>query len=289
MREKIKFLRSKANQIRKLIIKMLAKAGSGHPGGSLSSADIITCLYFEVMRHDPKNPQWPDRDRFHLSKGHCCPALYAALSLSGYFPVEELWSLRKLGSILQGHCDRRTPGIEVASGSLGQGLSVALGMALAGKIDKKDYRVYCLMGDGEIQEGNIWEAAMAAAHFKVDNLCGIVDYNHFQIDGRTEEIMNLEPIVNKWESFGWHVAQCDGHSIEELLGAFNEAKSIKLKPTVIIAHTVKGKGVSFMEHVVDFHGRAPTKQEEEIALKELENIEENIKKEEGEDGTTICS
>jgi transketolase len=281
MEKKIKLLKNKANEIRKLIIEMLAKAGSGHPGGSLSSADIIACLYFEVMRYNPKEPNWPDRDRFHLSKGHCCPAWYAVLALCGYFPLEELWKLRRLGAVLQGHPDKRTPGVEVASGSLGQGLSVALGMALAGKIDKKDYRVYCLMGDGEIQEGNIWEAAMAAAHFKADNLCGIVDYNHFQIDGRTEEIMNLEPLVNKWESFGWHAIQCDGHNLYELLAAFEKAKTVKLKPTVIIAHTVKGKGVSFMEHVVDFHGRAPTEKEREIAIKELNEVEKGASFEEG--------
>jgi transketolase len=281
MRGKISQLKKRANKIRKLIIQMLARAKSGHPGGSLSSTEIITCLYFEVMRHDPHNPNWPDRDRFHLSKGHCCPALYAALALSGYFKIEELWNLRTLGSILQGHPDRRTPGVEVASGSLGQGLSVAVGMALAGRIDKKDWRVYCLMGDGEIQEGNIWEAAMSAAHFKLDNLCGIVDYNRFQIDGRVEEIMNLEPLVNKWESFGWHVIQCDGHNIEELLEAFDESKMVKQKPSVIIAHTVKGKGVSFMEHVVDFHGRAPTEKEKEIALAELEEIERLEEEKEG--------
>ncbi len=273
MKSKIKELEGKANAIRKLIVKMLAEAGSGHPGGSLSSTEIITCLYFDVMRHNPKEPGWPDRDKFHLSKGHCCPAVYAALSLCGYFPQEELMKLRKLGSMLQGHPDRRTPGIEVASGSLGQGLSVSLGMALANRIDKKDSRIYCLMGDGEIQEGNVWEAAMAAAHYKVDNLCGIVDYNRFQIDGKTEEIMNLEPIVNKWEAFGWHVIQCDGHSIEELLSAFEHAKSIKQKPTVIIAHTIKGKGVSFMEGVVDFHGRAPSEQERQIALQELQDLD----------------
>jgi len=278
MKKKIKFLKSKANALRKLIIKMLAQAKSGHPGGSLSSAEIITCLYFEVMKHDPKNPCWPDRDRFHLSKGHCCPVVYAALALSGYFPQEKIMTLRQLGSMLQGHPDRCTPGIEAASGSLGQGLSVSLGMALAAKIDKKDWRVYCLMGDGEIQEGNIWEAAMACAHFKLDNLCGIVDYNRFQIDGRVEEIMNLEPLVNKWEAFGWHVIQCDGHNIEELLSAFDKAKSIKMKPTLIVANTVKGKGVSFMEHVVDFHGRAPTEEEREIALKELEEIDKNEEK-----------
>lgn len=270
MKKKINLLKNKANSIRKLIIKMLAEAKSGHPGGSLSSTEIITCLYFEVMRHDSKKPNWVQRDRFHLSKGHCCPVVYSGLALSGYFSIDELMNLRKLGCLLQGHPDRNIPGIEVASGSLGQGLSVASGMSLAGKIDKQDYRVYCLMGDGELQEGNIWEAAMSAAHFKLDNLCGIIDYNHFQIDGRIEEIMDLAPLADKWRSFGWHVIQCDGHSIEELLKAFEEAKTIKQKPTVIIANTVKGKGVSFMEHVVDFHGRAPTKEEEAIALGELE-------------------
>lgn len=270
MKKKINLLKNKANLIRKLIIKMLAKAKSGHPGGSLSSTEIVTCLYFEVMRHDSKKPNWVQRDRFHLSKGHCCPVVYSGLALSGYFSIDELMNLRKLGCLLQGHPDRNIPGIEVASGSLGQGLSVASGMSLAGKIDKQDYRVYCLMGDGELQEGNIWEAAMSAAHFKLDNLCGIVDYNHFQIDGRIEEIMDVAPLADKWRSFGWHVIQCDGHSIEELLKAFEEAKTIKQKPTVIVANTVKGKGVSFMEHVVDFHGRAPTKEEEAIALGELE-------------------
>jgi transketolase len=255
--------------MRKLIVEMLACAGSGHPGGSLSSTDIIACLYFEVMKHNAKDPEWDDRDRFHLSKGHCCPALYSALALSSYFPTEELSKLRKCGALLQGHPDRRVPGVEMASGSLGQGLSISVGMSLVGKMDKKDWRVYCLMGDGELQEGNIWEAAMAAPHFKLDNLCAIVDYNRFQIDGRIEDVMNLEPLVNKWEAFGWHVIQCDGHNVGELLKAFEGAKSVKLKPTVIIAHTVKGKGVSFMEHVVDFHGRAPTEKEREIALNDL--------------------
>lgn len=266
----IKLLKDKAKQIRRLIIKMLAQAGSGHPGGSLSAADIITCLYFKVMRYNPKEPNWPERDRFHMSKGHCCPALYAALSEAGYFPLEHLWTLRKLGSLLQGHPDRRTPGVEVASGSLGQGLSVALGMALSGRIDKKNYRVYCLMGDGEIQEGNIWEAAMACAHYKCDSLCAILDYNGFQIDGCIKEIMNLEPLVDKWRSFGWHTIEIDGHNIKEILNALEEAKTIKGKPSIIIAHTIKGKGVSFMENVLDFHGRAPTKEEAEKALKELE-------------------
>ncbi len=266
----IKQLEEKAKQIRRLIIQMLAKAGSGHPGGSLSSADLITALYFAVLRHNPKQLDSPSRDRFHMSKGHCCPLWYAALAESGYFPAEELWSLRQLGSILQGHSDRRTPGVDVASGSLGQGLSVALGMCLAAKIDKKDYRVYCLMGDGEIQEGNIWEAAMAAAHYKCDNLCGILDYNGFQIDGRTKDIMDLEPVVAKWQAFGWHTIEIDGHNMREILSAYAEAKTIKGKPTIIIARTIKGKGVSFMENVVDFHGRAPTQEEAERALKELE-------------------
>ena len=265
----IEYLKNKARIIRHLVVKMVSLAGSGHPGGSLSIADIMACLYFKVLRHDPKNPHWENKDRFHLSKGHACPAWYAALAVSGYFPQEELFTLRKLGSILQGHPDRRTPGVDVASGSLGQGLSVALGMALAGKIDKKDYRVYVLLGDGEIQEGNVWEAAMASSHFRLDNLCAIVDYNRFQIDGRVEEVMGLEPLVDKWESFGWHVVQCDGHNVEEILESFDESKSIKRKPTCIIAHTVKGKGVSFMEHVVDFHGRPPTEDEAKKALEEL--------------------
>ncbi|MBN2483555.1 MAG: transketolase [Candidatus Omnitrophica bacterium] len=276
MENKIKTLKKKSNRVRELIIEMLSIAGSGHPGGSLSSTEIITCLFCEIMNHDPKNTQWPDRDRFHLSKGHCCPALYATLALCGYFPLDNLKTLRKFGSLLQGHPDRRACGVELASGSLGQGLSVALGMALAGKLDKKEYRVYCLMGDGEIQEGNIWEAAMAAAHYHLDNLCGIIDYNGFQIDGRVEEVMNLEPLVNKWESFGWHVVECDGHDVEALLCAFNQAKEVKRKPTMIIANTVKGKGVSFMEHVVDFHGRSPTAREKEIALKELYDISQSI-------------
>jgi transketolase len=268
--EKIKELEAKAKQIRRLIIQMLARAGSGHPGGSLSSADLITALFFAALRHKPEKPDWPDRDRFHLSKGHCCPLWYAELAEAGYFPKEKLSTLRQLGSILQGHPDRRTPGVEVASGSLGQGLSVALGMSLAAKIDKKDYRVYVLLGDGEIQEGNVWEAAMAAAHYKCDNICAILDYNGFQIDGRVSDIMNLEPLVAKWQAFGWEVLEIDGHNMREILEAYAKARAIKGKPTIIIAHTIKGKGVSFMENVVDFHGRAPTKEEAERALRELE-------------------
>lgn len=265
----IRELEKKARKIRRLIIQMLAKAGSGHPGGSLSSTDLITCLYFAKLRHNPKNPECPDRDRFHMSKGHCCPLWYAVLAESGYFKIDELWALRKLGSILQGHPDWRTPGVTVASGSLGQGLSVAIGMALAGKLDKKDYRVYCLMGDGEIQEGQIWEAAMAASHYRCDNLCAILDYNRYQIDGKISEIMELEPLVDKWKAFGWHTIKIDGHSIRQILQAFDQAEKIKNKPSIIIARTTKGKGVSFMENVVDFHGRAPTPEEAKKAIEEL--------------------
>lgn len=264
-----KDLENKAKQIRRLIIQMLAKAGSGHPGGSLSAADLIIALYFSVMRIRPLEPNWPDRDRFHMSKGHCCPLWYAVLAEAGYFSQEKLWTLRQLGSLLQGHPDRRTPGIEAASGSLGQGLSISVGMSLAAKIDQKDYRVYCLMGDGEIQEGNIWEAAMAASHYKCDNLCAILDYNGFQIDGKVQDIMNLEPLVDKWRAFGWHTIDIDGHDMKQILAAYDQAKTIKGKPSIIIARTIKGKGVSFMENIVDFHGRAPTKEEEIKALKEL--------------------
>ncbi|MFH0738374.1 MAG: transketolase [Candidatus Omnitrophota bacterium] len=266
---KIKDLEEKARLVRRLIIQMLAQAGSGHPGGSLSATDLVTALFFAVLRHNPKEPKWPQRDRFHMSKGHCCPLWYAVLAETGYFSRDELFTLRQLGSMLQGHPDRRTPGVEVASGSLGQGLSVGVGMSLAARMDKQNYRVYILMGDGETQEGNIWEAAMAAAHYKCDNLCAILDYNGFQIDGATKDIMNLEPIVAKWQAFGWHTIEIDGHDIGQILAAYQEAAQIKTKPSVIIAHTIKGKGVSFMENVVDFHGRAPTKEEAEKALKEL--------------------
>ncbi len=267
--KKIRELEEKARQIRIMIIEMLSGAGSGHPGGSLSSTDILTCLYFSVMRHNPHDPDWPDRDRFHLSKGHCCPALYAVLAECGYFAKSELTTLRKFGCMLQGHPDRHTSGIEVSSGSLGQGLSVALGMSLAGKLDKKDYRVYCLMGDGEIQEGNIWEAAMAASHYKCDNLCAILDYNGFQIDGRVSEVMGIEPLAEKWRAFGWYVLEIDGHNMGAIHKAFDTAKKIKEKPTIVIAKTIKGKGVSFMENVVDFHGRAPSSDETKLAFKEL--------------------
>jgi transketolase len=266
----VKELENKAKQIRRLIIQMLAKAGSGHPGGSLSSVDLLTVLFFKVMRHNPKDPEWSQRDRFHMSKGHCCPLWYALLAECGYFAKDKLLTLRQLGSCLQGHPDRRTPGVSVASGSLGQGLSVSMGMALAGKMDKKDYRVYCLIGDGEIQEGNIWEAAMAASHYQCDNLCAILDYNGFQIDGKIEDILGLEPVVDKWKAFGWHTIEIDGHDIKEIWSSYEEAKNIKLKPTIIIAHTIKGKGVSFMENAVCFHGCVPNKEETERALKELQ-------------------
>jgi len=262
-------LEIKAKEIRRLIIQMLAKAGSGHPGGSLSATDLVTVLYYNFLRFNSADPQWPDRDRFHMSKGHCCPLWYAILAQVGYFPQVELFTLRQLGSILQGHPDRKTPGVESASGSLGQGLSVALGMSLAAKIDQKDYRVYCLLGDGELQEGSVWEAAMACGHFKCDNICAILDSNGCQIDGKCEDVMGLEPLVAKWEAFGWHVIEINGHDMQQILAAYEQAKTIKNKPTIIIARTIKGKGVSFMEKVVGFHGRAPTQEEAQKALKEL--------------------
>ena len=263
-------LADQARQIRRLIIQMLARAGSGHPGGSLSATDLITALYFNVLRFNPADPRWPDRDRFHMSKGHCCPLWYAVLAHTGYFAEEKLFTLRQLGSILQGHPDRKTPGVESASGSLGQGLSIALGMSLAAKIDKKDYRVYCLLGDGEMQEGSVWEAAMACAHFSCSNICAILDANGCQIDGRCEDIMGLEPLAAKWQAFGWHVIEINGHDMVQILAAYEQAKTVKNKPSIIIARTVKGKGVSFMEGVVGFHGRAPTQEEAVQALKELE-------------------
>ncbi|MEW6103271.1 MAG: transketolase [bacterium] len=260
-----------SRKMRRLIIEMLSLAGSGHPGGSLSSVEIIASLYFHIMRHNPSNLLWEDRDRFILSKGHCCPTLYAALALSGYFPMEELKTLRKLGSILQGHSDRlATPGVEMSTGSLGQGLSCAAGIALGGKLSKKDFFVFCLIGDGENQEGQVWEAAMSASHYKLDNLICFLDYNKLQIDGRVSDIMNIEPVVDKWRAFGWEVMEIDGHNIGEIIEAVDRAKEIKGKPKIIIANTIKGKGVSFIENKVEWHGVAPTKEEAERALKELE-------------------
>jgi len=269
-RPSIAELQEIAKKLRRYVITMTAAAGSGHPGGSLSAADIITALYFKVMRHDPKNPNWQDRDRFVLSKGHAAPVLYAALAECGYFPVEELLTLRKLDSRLQGHTDRTlTPGIEMSAGALGQGLSFSIGIALAGKLDSRDYHVYVLLGDGECDEGQVWEAAMSAAHFKVDNLTAIVDRNRQQLDGYCCDIMSLEPLTDKWRAFGWQVIEVDGHNLNQILNALAKTKETKGKPSVIIAHTIKGKGVSFMEYNIDFHGKAPTPEEAERALKEL--------------------
>lgn len=264
------FLEEKAKIIRRDIIKMICEAGSGHPGGSLSVADVVATLYFHHMRHRPDEPDWPDRDRFVLSKGHACPVLYAALAESGYFPKETLWTLRKFGSILQGHPDmRKVPGVEISSGSLGLGLAAANGMALGAKIDGKDYNVYVMIGDGESQEGVVWEASMFAAHYKLDNLVAILDFNGLQIDGKVCEVMGINPVIDKWKAFGWEVMEIDGHNVLEIADALKKADAVKGKPTMIVARTVKGKCVSFMENVVDFHGKAPTKEEMEIALKEL--------------------
>ncbi|MBE0467121.1 MAG: transketolase [Candidatus Desulforudis sp.] len=263
-------LEEKAKQIRRHIIRMLGEAGSGHPGGSLSAADIVTALYFKEMRIEPARPDWPDRDRFVLSKGHAAPVLYAALAERGYFPVEELNTLRKLGSRLQGHPDmRKLPGVEISTGSLGQGLSAANGMALAARLDGRNSRVYALLGDGEIQEGQVWEAAMAAVHYSLDNLAVFVDYNGLQIDGPITEVMSSEPVGDKWRAFGWHVLDINGHNLRQILAALDEARNTKGRPTVIVARTIKGKGVSFMEDLVEWHGTVPKKDQVEQALKEL--------------------
>jgi transketolase len=252
------------------ILRMTERAGSGHPGGSLSAVELMAVLYFNVLNHKPQEPGWSERDRFILSKGHACPVLYSAMSRSGYFPVEELLTLRKLDSRLQGHPNMKAlPGLECSSGSLGQGLSISNGLAIAAKIDKKNYRVYCLMGDGELQEGQVWEAAMTAAHYKLDNVCAIVDYNNLQIDGKVEDVKNIAPLKEKWQSFNWHVIEIDGHDLIQIFQAYEEAKGVKKKPTVIIARTIKGKGVSFMENVAGWHGKAPNKKELEAALKEI--------------------
>lgn len=271
----IKLLKEKSTQVRKDIVQMICKSKSGHPGGSLSAADIVTTLYFSEMNVDPKNPKMEGRDRFVLSKGHAAPVLYAVLAEKGYFDRELLGTLRQYGSILQGHPDmKKVPGVEISTGSLGQGLSVANGMALSAKISGEDYRTYVLMGDGELQEGQVWEAAMTSAHYKLDNICAFVDFNNLQIDGNVDEIMGVAPLDKKWESFGWNVIKADGHSFEEILGSLEKAKECKGKPTVIIAETTKGKGVSFMENVCGFHGVAPTAEETELAVKELEKVEE---------------
>jgi len=248
--------------IRKLIIDMIYEAGSGHPGGSLGITDVLTCLYAEHMRHEPDDPRWDKRDRLIMSKGHCCPAQYAQLAYAGYFPIEELATLRKLNSRLQGHPDRnKTPGVEFNGGSEGQGLSGAVGMALAAKLDGAKHRIYCIIGDGECQAGQIWEAAGAASHYRLDNIVGVLDRNGLQIDGPTESVMSIEPIAERWRAFGWHVLEIDGHEIAEILKALDKADRVSGKPTMIIAHTVKGKGISYMEGTLSFHGKPPSKDE----------------------------
>lgn len=270
MNKDIKRLKELAKKIRNHVLMMLMTCGSGHPGGSLSVVEIITSLYFYKMKHDPNNPEWPDRDRFVLSKGHAAPTLYAALAESGYFPVEELKTLRKMGSCLQGHPDmQKLLGVEMSTGSLGLGFSTAVGMALAGRLNEKSYRVFVLLGDGEMQEGQIWEAAMAAAHYKLDNITAILDRNGLQLGGPTERIMSIEPIVAKWIAFGWYVLEINGYEIEEITKALDEADNIKGKPTIIIAHGVKGRGVPFMEWNADFHGKIPDK---ERLLNVLRNV-----------------
>lgn len=264
-------LMKKAACIRKYIIEEVFSAKSGHPGGSLSCTDIFTVLYFDEMRVDVNNPKWPDRDRFVLSKGHCAPALYATLAVKGFFPEKDLFTLRKMDSYLEGHPSMTyVPGVDMSTGSLGQGISAAVGMALAGKIDKKAYRVYSILGDGELQEGQVWEAAMSAAHYKLDNLTAFVDYNGLQIDGPIRDVMSPEPIADKFTAFGWHVITIDGHDVAAIKEAIEQAKTVEGKPTVIVCNTVKGKGVSFMENNVAWHGSAPNQEQRDQAIAELE-------------------
>ena len=265
-----KELEQKAKKVRQDIIEEVYSAKSGHPGGSLSIADILTVLYFREMNIQPENPDWEERDRFVLSKGHCSPALYSCLANRGFFPVEDLKGFRNINSYLQGHPDKnKVPGVDMTTGSLGQGLSAANGMAIAGKVDKKEYRVYCVLGDGEIEEGQIWEAAMAASQYKLDNLCVIVDNNNLQIDGTIEEVMSSYPIDEKFRSFGFQVINIDGHDIEEIIKAFEVAKNVKGKPTCIIAKTTKGKGITFMENQAGWHGKAPNEEQYQQAMKEM--------------------
>ena len=263
-------LKSKAKEIRKEIVTMIYNAQSGHPGGSLSIVEILTTLYFYEMNIDPKSPLDENRDRFVLSKGHCAPALYATLAERGYFPIEDLKGFRKLDGYLQGHPDmKHTKGVDMSTGSLGQGLSAANGMALAAKVNNKDYRVYAILGDGEIEEGQIWEAAMSASHYKLDNLCIFVDNNNLQIDGTVESVMSPYPIDKKFEDFGFNVIRIDGHNYEEIIDALEKARETKGKPTAVIANTTKGKGVSFMENEAGWHGKAPNDEQYEIAMKDL--------------------
>ena len=268
--EKIRELNIMACRIRTDIVEMLNQAGSGHTGGSLSAADIVTALYFHKMRHNPKDPSWDGRDRFVLSKGHAAPVLYAALARAGYFPVEELGTLRKIGSRLQGHPDmKKLPGVEASTGSLGQGLSIACGMALAAKLDKKDTRIYTLLGDGELQEGQVWEAAMSAAHYRLDNLTAVVDNNGLQIDGAVKDVMCVDPIPDKFSSFGWDVISIDGHDMAEVVDALERAALHKGRPTAIVAKTIKGKGCSLFEGKVEYHGTPPSDEELKVALEEI--------------------
>ena len=270
---KVEDLEKKAKTIRKGIIEAVYEAKSGHPGGSLSIADILTVLYFNELKIDENNPNWEERDRVILSKGHCSPALYSALANRGFFKVEDLKTFRKIDSYLQGHPDKnKVPGVDMTTGSLGQGLSIANGIALMGKLQNKNYRVYAILGDGEIEEGQIWEAAMTSNKYKLDNLCVIIDNNNLQIDGSIEEVMSSYPIDEKFKSFGFQIINIDGHNIQEIMDAFEVAKNVKNKPTCIIAKTIKGKGISFMEYRVEWHGKAPTEEQYKIAMKELSNI-----------------
>ena len=272
----VKELENMAKEVRKGIMEEVYNAQSGHPGGSLSVADILTVLYFNELHIDEKNPKWEDRDRMVLSKGHCSPALYSCLANRGFFPVEDLKTFRKLDSYLQGHPDmNKIPGVDMTTGSLGQGLSAAVGMAITGKMNKKDYRVYCVLGDGEIEEGQVWEAAMSAKKYALDNLCVIVDNNHLQIDGTIEEVMSPYPIDEKFRSFGFEIIKIDGHNMQEILDAFEVAKNVKGKPVCIIAKTIKGKGVSYMENQVGWHGKAPNEEQYKMAMEELNHIDEN--------------
>lgn len=266
----IKALEKTAAEIRKGIVEAISNAGSGHPGGSLSAADIVTALYFDEMNVDPKNPKMEGRDKFILSKGHAGPVQYSALAEKGYFPKEEFLTLRKIGSKFQGHPDmNKVPGIEMSTGSLGQGFSVAGGMAMANKLNNDPGRIYVLLGDGEIQEGIVWEAAMSMAHYELDNLVAILDHNGLQIDGRNEDVMDVAPVIDKFKSFGWNVVHIDGHDFEDILRAFKQARVCKEQPTMIVADTIKGKGVSFMEDNAGWHGKAPNAEETKQALEEL--------------------
>ena len=275
--EKILELKKKAVDIRLGAIEAVYSGKSGHPGGALSASDILACLYFSELNINPKKPKDPNRDRFVLSKGHSCPALYAAMAMRGYFDKKELKNFRHLGSLTQGHPDMKTmKGIDMSAGSLGQGFSVACGMALAAKLNGKDYRTYVMIGDGESQEGQVWEATMFAAHYKLDNLCLIVDNNGLQIDGRVKDVMNTMPYPSKYRAFGWNVISIDGHDIEQIIDAFEKARSTKGKPTVIVAKTVKGKGVSFMENQAGWHGKAPNEEQYNQAKSELEEYKKSL-------------